>query len=226
MEALFGPAWLANLREAVPGLRPPRRERLTLSALKRGLKQVGGTMSKFYVMLLGFAATTLTVLPAFAQGGSVGAIVESEQAAKESTDNPADLRRTLTGTWDSHHTADFPCETVDARGTVVVVAGSRPNEYEATTSVKYRRTLKPDCVFKKPGTHREFTSESTQTWRDLGDRVLITSSQSEGGNDTKDDIKPDSRIFRRSRGASGAANELTAEFEFDGGRQRTILIQR
>ncbi len=222
MEALFGPAWLANLREAVPGLRPPRRERLILSALKRGLKEVGGTMAKFYVMLLGLAATTLTVLPAFAQGGSVGAIVESEQAAKESTDHPADLRRALTGTWDSHHTADFPCETVHAQGTVVVVAGSRPNEYEATTSAKYRRTLKPGCVFNKRGTRSEFTSEGTQTWRDLGDGVLITSSHSGGGNDTK----PDSRIFRRSRGAPGAANELTLEFEFDGGRQRTILIQR
>jgi three-Cys-motif partner protein len=41
MEALFGPAWLANLREEVPGLRPSQRERLILSALKRGLKEVG-----------------------------------------------------------------------------------------------------------------------------------------------------------------------------------------
>jgi three-Cys-motif partner protein len=41
MEALFGPAWLASLREAVPGLRPLRRERVILAALKRGLKEVG-----------------------------------------------------------------------------------------------------------------------------------------------------------------------------------------
>jgi three-Cys-motif partner protein len=41
MEALFGPAWLASLREAVPGLRPVLRQRLILGALKRGLKEVG-----------------------------------------------------------------------------------------------------------------------------------------------------------------------------------------
>jgi three-Cys-motif partner protein len=41
MEALFGPAWLASLREAVPGLRPIARRRVILAALKRGLKEIG-----------------------------------------------------------------------------------------------------------------------------------------------------------------------------------------
>jgi three-Cys-motif partner protein len=41
MEALFGPAWLANLRDAVPGLRPLQRQRVILAALKRGLKEIG-----------------------------------------------------------------------------------------------------------------------------------------------------------------------------------------
>jgi three-Cys-motif partner protein len=41
MEALFGPVRLANLRQAVPGLRPVLRRRVILAALKRGLMEVG-----------------------------------------------------------------------------------------------------------------------------------------------------------------------------------------
>jgi three-Cys-motif partner protein len=42
MEAIFGPAWLTDLRQQVPGLRPTRRERIVLSALKKGLRELGG----------------------------------------------------------------------------------------------------------------------------------------------------------------------------------------
>lgn len=41
MEALFGPAWLADLRQQVPGLRPARRERMILRALRKGLREIG-----------------------------------------------------------------------------------------------------------------------------------------------------------------------------------------
>src|SRR5207245_821377 len=42
MEAIFGPAWLAELRQQVPGLRPARRERVILRALRKGLRELGG----------------------------------------------------------------------------------------------------------------------------------------------------------------------------------------
>jgi three-Cys-motif partner protein len=42
MEALFGPAWLANLRETVPGRRPAQRQRVVLAALRRALRELGG----------------------------------------------------------------------------------------------------------------------------------------------------------------------------------------
>jgi three-Cys-motif partner protein len=42
MEALFGPGWLAELRQQVPGLRPARRERVVLRALRKGLRELGG----------------------------------------------------------------------------------------------------------------------------------------------------------------------------------------
>jgi three-Cys-motif partner protein len=42
MKAIFGPAWLADLRAGVPLLRPALRERVIVGALKRGLKQLGG----------------------------------------------------------------------------------------------------------------------------------------------------------------------------------------
>jgi three-Cys-motif partner protein len=42
MEAIFGAGWLAELRAQVPGLRPARRERVVLRALKKGLRELGG----------------------------------------------------------------------------------------------------------------------------------------------------------------------------------------
>jgi three-Cys-motif partner protein len=42
MAALFGQAWLDDLRQIVPGKRPRQRERAILRALKSGLREVGG----------------------------------------------------------------------------------------------------------------------------------------------------------------------------------------
>ncbi len=42
MEALFGRAWLDELRHELPGKRPWQRERIILDALRSGLREVGG----------------------------------------------------------------------------------------------------------------------------------------------------------------------------------------
>jgi three-Cys-motif partner protein len=41
IEAIFGPAWFSELRDEVPGLRPVRRQRAVLRALKKGLRELG-----------------------------------------------------------------------------------------------------------------------------------------------------------------------------------------
>jgi three-Cys-motif partner protein len=51
MEALFGPAWLAELQQEVPGLRPARRERVVLRALRNGLRELGGEYIRHFRFL-------------------------------------------------------------------------------------------------------------------------------------------------------------------------------
>jgi hypothetical protein len=51
MDALFGPAWLAELREEVPGLRPARRERIILRALRKVLREIGGEYVRHFRFL-------------------------------------------------------------------------------------------------------------------------------------------------------------------------------
>jgi three-Cys-motif partner protein len=51
MEALFGPAWLAELQQQVPGLAPGRRERVVLRALRSGLRELGGEYIRHFRFL-------------------------------------------------------------------------------------------------------------------------------------------------------------------------------
>lgn len=51
MEALFGPAWLAELRQEVPGLRPGRRERVILRALRSALRELGAEYVRHFRFL-------------------------------------------------------------------------------------------------------------------------------------------------------------------------------
>src|SRR5439155_10446069 len=51
MEAVFGAASLADLWRRTPGLRPTRRERVVLRALRSGLRELGGEYVRHFRFL-------------------------------------------------------------------------------------------------------------------------------------------------------------------------------
>jgi len=191
-------------------------------------KHVARSMICKAIAVMVFAGTLLYVPGAFA-GNLATSTPEGQKSYQDTMPPPSsmtlpkpdEIRPYLAGTWRSYHAAEFACETVYAEGTAEVSVGSRPDEYVATSTNRYRRTLKPGCHFVKPGMRQEFTTRGSSTWQLTGDRTsgwrVISTPRT--GDDERDTTEL-TLVYKLNAGT------LVTEFMWDDGKQEWRLYQQ